>query len=131
MNNKALIDNIKIIADEKRIPRDTVAFSLKEAIEKAYKKEFPDTEIEINVDIDRSILEVNRLLKVVENYDDLNDYTEISIEDAKKNRPDVVLGEIYRDPIDLAKLDRTLAVHVLQGFKHNISTSSNSQIYKE
>jgi hypothetical protein len=33
--SKTLINNIKIIADEKRIPRDVVALSLKEAISNA------------------------------------------------------------------------------------------------
>lgn len=129
--SKTLINNIKIIADERHIPRDAVADGLKLAIKNAYKKEFPDTEIEINIDIDNSVLEVNRLLKVVDHYDDLNDYTEISIDDAKKNKPDVVLSEIYRDPIDLSKLDRMVVTHILQLFKHNISTQSNAEIYKE
>jgi N utilization substance protein A len=134
MNNeiaKALINHIKIIADERHIPRDAVAEALKLAIDKSYKKEFPETEIEINIDIDNSVLEVNRLLKVVEPYDDLNDYTEITLSDAKNNKPDVVVGEIYRDPIDLSKLDRVVVNHILQVFKHNISTQSNAEIYKE
>jgi N utilization substance protein A len=134
MNNdlsKTLINNIKIIADEKHIPRDAVADALKLAIKTAYKKEFPDTEIEINVDIDNSILSVNRLLKVVEPYDDLNDYSEIAIEEAKKYKPDVAINEIYYDPIDLSKLDRMIVMHILQVFKHNISTQSNAEVYKE
>lgn len=134
MNNnlsKTLINNIKIIADERHIPRDAVADALKLAIKTAYKKEFPDTEIEVNVDIDHSILEVNRLLKVVEPYEDLNDYTEISIDEAKKQKTDVMLADVLREPINLSNLDRLVVTHILQVFKHNISSQSNAEIYKE
>lgn len=129
--SKSLINNIKIIADERHIPRDAVASALDLAIQTAFKKEFPETEIEIKIDIDNSILEVNRLLKVVEPYEDMDDYTEISIEDAKKHKPYVVVSEIYHEPINLSKLDRAMVIHILQVFKHNISTQSNAEIYKE
>jgi N utilization substance protein A len=126
-----LIQHIKLIADEKKIPRDTVAESLKDAIVKAYNKEFPDTEIEVIVDIDQQILTVNRLLKAVEPYSDLNDYTEIALDDAKKYNKDVVAGDILRLPEELAKLERPMISHILQVFKHNISNQSNKEIFKE
>jgi N utilization substance protein A len=129
--NTELIQHIKLIADEKKIPRDTVADSLKDAIMKAYIKEFPDTEIEVIIDIDQQMLIVNRLLKVVEPYSDLNDYTEISLSDAKKHDKNVVLGDTLRLNEDLAKLERPMVSHILQVFKHNISNQSNKEIFKE
>ncbi len=129
--NIELINNIKLIADEKRIPRDNVSDALKDAITKAYVREYPETVVEVIIDIDEKKLEVNKLLKVVEPYDDFNDYCEILLEDAKKINQNVNVGEEIKEPIDLSKLERSVVSHILQIFKSNITIQSNAQIYKE
>ncbi len=129
--NVELINHIKLIADEKRIPRDNVSDALKDAITKAYVREYPETIVEVIVDIDNKRLEVNKLLKVVEPYDDFNDYCEILLEDAKKINENVNVGEEIREPIDLSKLDRSIVSHILQIFKSNITIQSNVQVFKE
>jgi N utilization substance protein A len=128
--NSALIQQIKLVADEKKIPRDNVADSLKDAIIKAYVKEFPETEVEVNINVDDGILEVNQLLKVVEPYEDLNDYTEIALADAKKHNGNITIGEVLKLPIDVAKLERPVQSHIFQIFKHNIINQSNVEIFK-
>ncbi len=129
--NVELINHIKLIADEKRIPRDNVSDALKDAITKAYVREYPETVVEVIVDIDNKRLEVNKLLKVVEPYDDFNDYCEILLEDAKKINESVNVGEEIKEPIDLSKLDRSVVSHILQIFKSNITIQSNVQVFKE
>ncbi len=129
--NVELINHIKLIADEKRIPRDNVSDALKDAITKAYVREYPETVVEVIVDIDNKRLEVNKLLKVVEPYDDFNDYCEILLEDAKKINENVNVGEEIKEPIDLSKLDRSVVSHILQIFKSNITIQSNVQVFKE
>lgn len=129
--NVELINNIKLIADEKRIPRDNVSDALKDAITKAYVREYPETVVEVIVDIDNKRLEVNKLLKVVEPYDDFNDYCEILLEDARKINENVNVGEEIKEPIDLSKLDRSVVSHILQIFKSNITIQSNVQVFKE
>lgn len=129
--NIDLINNIKLIADEKRIPRDNVSDALKDAISIAYVKEYPETVVEVIVDIDNKRLEVNKLLKVVEPYDDFNDYCEILYEDAKKINSNVKVGEEIKEPIDLSKLNRAVVSHILQIFKSNITVKSNAQVFKE
>jgi N utilization substance protein A len=129
--NIEFVQNIKLIADEKHIPRDTVGDAIKDAIIKAYVKEYPETEIEVKIDIDNSVLEVNKLMKVVEPYDDLNDYCEITTDQAKTLDPNLKVGDVYRESIELAKLPRTVVVHILQVFKQNIATKSNIQIFNE
>jgi N utilization substance protein A len=128
--NSALIQQIKLVADEKKIPRDNVADSLKDAIIKAYVKEFPETLVEVNINVDDGILEVNQLLYVVEPYDDLNDYTEISVADAKKHNANIAVGEVLKLPIDVSKLERPVQSHIFQIFKHNIVNQSNVEIFK-
>jgi N utilization substance protein A len=129
--NAEFLQYVKLIADENHIPRDTVIDGLKDAINKAYAKEFPESVIEINIDLDKSILEVNSVLNVVEPYDDLNDYTEITLGDAQKYDTNVQVGQTLRLPVNLAKLDRPIVTHILQVFKHNIYSETNRQIHKD
>jgi N utilization substance protein A len=134
MNNNTNADflqYIKLISSENRIPRDTVAEGLRDAIKKAYDKEYPESVIEINIDLDKSILAVNTLLKVVEPYEDLNDYTEINLSDAQKYDAKIQAGETLRLPVDLSKLERPVVTHILQVFKHNVYFETNRQIHKD
>jgi N utilization substance protein A len=125
-----LIQQIKLIADEKKIPRDNVVDGLKDAINKAYVKEFPETEVEVIIDVDKGILNVNQILKVVDAYDDLNDYAEISLADAKKHDPNLNVGDTLKIPVDLSKLERPVQSHIFQIFKHNVISQSNVEIFK-
>jgi N utilization substance protein A len=122
-----LIKQIKLIADERRISQDSIAEAFKESFMVAYQKEFNETNIEIVVDIDNYVFQINRLLKVVEPYDDLNEYEEIAIQNAKG----LQLNETFRQSIDISSLSRTFVMHALQMFKHKITVKSNQQIFKE
>jgi N utilization substance protein A len=128
--NTDFLQYVKLTADENRIPRDTVTDALKDAIIKAYDKEFPESKIEIKIDLDQSLLSVSTVLQVVEPYEDLNDYTEISLGDALKYDANTKVGETIHIPVDLAKLDRPIISHILQVFKHNIFTDANRQVHK-
>ena len=129
--NIELINQIKLIADEKKIPQDSVADALKEAIVKAYVREMPETNIEVKIDIDNKTITCNKLLNVVEDYEDLNDYSEISVENAKKIDENLKVGDIYYEHIDLNKLSRPVVSHILQIFKNLISTQTNLGVYRE
>jgi len=129
--NQELIQNIKLIGDEKKISNQTVADSLKDAIEKAYAKFFPESVVEVIIDLDKSILDVHEVMNVVEDYEDLNDYFEISVADAKKIDENLTAGSTLKKPVDLSKMDRAIAAYIFQVFKHNITTQSNKEIYNE
>jgi N utilization substance protein A len=126
------INALTLIADENNIPRDTVVDALKDAIIKAYTKEYPETELEVLIDIDNRRIQINKLFKVVEANDDLNDYTEISIEDVQKKDPSLKLGDIYKEVIHLKELSKlSLGIHLSQMFKHNVTSQTNKQIYTQ
>lgn len=135
--NEQLISAIKLIADEKKIPRDAVTDALKEAITKAYVKEYPEEIIGVNINIDDAILDVYREYTVVEDYEELNDYCEISLEDAKAyyeniNQPqEVKIGDILRQPLQLSSLPKKIVDHIMQIFKQSITVQANNEIYNE
>ena len=135
--NEQLISAIKLIADEKKIPRDAVTDALKEAITKAYVKEYPEEIIGVNINIDDAILDVYREYTVVEDSEELNDYCEISLEDAKayyeniKQPQEVKIGDILRQPLQLANLPKKIVDHIMQIFKQSITVQANNEIYNE
>ena len=135
--NEQLISAIKLIADDKKIPRDAVTDALKEAITKAYVKEYPEEIIGVNINIDDAILDVYREYTVVENSEELNDYCEISLEDAKayyeniKQPQEVKIGDILRQPLQLANLPKKIVDHIMQIFKQSITVQANNEIYNE
>ena len=135
--NEQLISAIKLIADEKKIPRDAVVDALRDAITKAYVKEYPEEIIGVNINIDDAILDVYREYTVVEDSEELNDYCEISLEDAKAyyeniNQPqEVKIGDILRQPLQLSSLPKKIVDHIMQIFKQSITVQANNEIYNE
>ncbi|WEK82824.1 MAG: transcription termination factor NusA [Mycoplasma sp.] len=133
--NQELLNAITFIADEKKIPRDAVVDALKEAIIKSYMKEYPEEVLDVNINLDERKLEVFQVFNIVENYDDLNDYCEISVEDAKayyqktKNNKPVVVGEQLHKYIELARMPKKLVERIVQMFKQRINVQSNVVIY--
>ena len=49
---EGFLQAIKLVADEKKVPRDAVADVLKDAIVKAYVKERDEEMIEVEIDLD-------------------------------------------------------------------------------
>ncbi|MDR2369429.1 MAG: transcription termination factor NusA [Mycoplasmataceae bacterium] len=133
--NKQMADTINaltLIADENNIPRDTVAEALKDAIIKSYTKEYPETIVEVDIDIDNKRLSIHQLFKVVEPNDELNDYAEITITEAQKVDPKLQVGDFYKKVIPLQELSKlSLGMHLAQMFKHNVTNQSNKQVFTQ
>ena len=135
--NEQLISAIKLIADEKKIPRDAVADALRDAITKAYVKEYPEEVINVEINIDNATLNVNRQFTVVEESEELNDYCEVSLQDAKdyykhlKIDKEVKLGDLVNKPVQLDKLPKKIVNHIMQIFKQSITMQANNEIFNE
>lgn len=135
--NQELLSAITFIADEKKIPRDAVVEALKSSIIKAYTKEYPEELIEVNIDIDQKELSVNAVFNIVEDYEDLNDYCEMTVKQAndyyKKHKiaKEAKIGDTLLKPIELLKLPNKIVEHIMQLFKQAIVSESNIEIYNQ
>lgn len=134
--NQELLTAITFIADEKKIPRDAVVDALKNAIIKSYMREFPEEVINADINIDQKILHVYQILNIVDDYEDLNDYCEISLDDAKafyaknKIQKEAVVGEQLHKNIELNKLPKKIVDRIMQTFRQLILMQSNNVIYQ-
>lgn len=91
---KALALAVRQIAEEKNLPEDTVQEVLEQALAAAYRKDFGDREQEVRAQINVNTGDVEVFISktVVENVED--DFTQISLEDAKKINKDAKLEDV-------------------------------------
>jgi hypothetical protein len=77
-------------------------------------------------------LAINKLFKVVETKDEINDYAEITEEYAKKHDSNLKIGDFYKEAVHLSELSKlSLGLHLSQMFKHNVTSQSNKQVYSQ
>jgi hypothetical protein len=86
--------------------------------------------LEVIIDIDNKKLAINKLFNVVENKEEINDYAEITEDDAKKHDPNLKVGDVYKEMVHLSELSKlSLGIHLSQMLKHNVTNQSNKQVY--
>ncbi len=90
---KQLATALRLIAEEKNLPEDSVKEIIEHALAAAYKKDYGDREQEVKVDmnIDTGDVTVHVEKEVVEEVGDPN--FEISVADAKKAKKDAKVGD--------------------------------------
>ena len=113
MNARELINALDAFEQEKGISKEVVLDALKEALEKAYKKNTdPDVLCRADINGDLGTIELYELKNVVDDVQD--DLFEIELEDAKKVNPNIKVGEVLEIPVDTNTLTRLAALQAKQ-----------------
>ena len=134
MENYAnVLEAINQIANEKSIDENEIITAIKEGFQKAYERFF-DTEALTEVDLDDQTgsIKMYLLLKVVDQVqDDLDDWLEISLDDARQEFGDKVKeGDIIHRQIPFEKEFSRLAIHqVRQIIQQKIKGAERSRLY--
>ena len=115
LGNSEIIQVADAVAREKGINRDSVIEAMEHAIEVAGKRKYGHKH-NIRAEIDRKTGRISlfRMFEVVENAE--NNYTEISLADAKLNNPEIELGGFVSEllpPIDLGRVAAQAAKQVI------------------
>ena len=116
------------------IQEETALEALKEGIVKAYKREIGIDEmpVELTFDLEKGIIELARLFAVVRDVED--EYLEISIEDANKNRkkgqPEYKLGDFYPVYADLNQLRSATLRSIKSIFSQKIKEVEKGNLYE-
>lgn len=132
MNMSKIFTLVEDVAKSKSIDKDRVIDVFKYALEKAYLKEYPDSNVEVIIDDSKGLLELYELKTVVDkNEDDIDDDIEIHLEEAKKHNPKINLNDIYKQKINIENFERRVATHVLSIFQQKMNEITNVQIFEK
>lgn len=109
MNIKQLILAIRTIAEEKNLPEETVISVIEQAIAAAWRRDNGerDQNVRSELNINKGTAEVFVIRDVVEEV--TSPVTEISLEDAKKIKKDIGLGETIEDRHEVVSFGRVAA----------------------
>lgn len=115
LGNSEILQIADSVAREKGIPRDTIITAMEQAIQTAGRRKYGQ-EHNIQAEINQRTGEVklSRLLEVVENVED--NFTQISLSDAKERDESLNLGDFAYDllpPIDLGRVAAQTAKQVI------------------
>ncbi len=128
MNARELLNALDAFEQEKGIPKEVVIDALKEALEKAYKKNTdPDVLCRVDVNSELGTIEMYELKNVVNDVED--DLFEIELEDAQKINPNIKVGEVLEIEVDPDTLSRLAALQAKQVLTQKIREFEKQTVY--
>lgn len=121
---------IESLSKEKGLSKEIVIEALVEGIKVAAKRKFGNrAHIEVKYDEEKGDLEIYKLKEVVEEVKDKE--AEISLEEAKKISPNIKIGDIIGERVELQDLGRIAAQIVKQLFSQRLRLAEKQLIYDE
>jgi len=130
-SNKKFIEALNLLIEEKGIDKEVFLEMLREAIEKAYKKNYmsPEANVRVEVDEKNGQIRVYELRTVV---DDLSDEDlELSLEEAKDINANYQLGDVVETEVDMDVIGRLAAIQTKQLFRQKIRETEKEALYNE
>lgn len=128
MNAKELLNALDAFEQQKGINKDVVIEALKEALEKAYKRNTdPDALCRVDINPIKGTIEMYEQKNVVEEV--VDDLYEIELEDAKKINPNYKIGDIVETPVDPDTLTRLAALQAKQVLTQKIREYEKQTVY--
>ncbi len=114
-NKLELLQVANAVAQEKSIDKSIVLSAIEEAIQKAARSNYGrELDIKANINPQTGVLSLYRCVTVVEQVE--NENTEVSLEEAKKEKPDVEIGYVFKDelpPVDFGRVASQTAKQVI------------------
>ncbi len=114
--------------EEKGISRDVTIQALKESFESIFKKKnYEDTRVECNIDVEKATIEIYSIKTIVE--DVIDDNLEIALEDAILENPDAKVGEDHKTPHTLDSFTKADALKFKSVLRQKIKEAEKAAIY--
>ena len=131
LDSKALIQAIDLIEQEKGISREAIVTALKEALEKAYRKQLgsiDDALVRADVDLAKGYIKLYQLKTVVENVED--DFLEVSLEEVKQLGLKLNVGDTYQIEASPEDFQKSAAMTVKAILRQKIAEAEKSALYE-
>jgi len=129
-NRLELLQIADAVAREKLIDREVVLEAMADAIQKAAKSRYGlETNIRADINAKSGEIRLQRLRHVVEEVED--HVTQISLDDARREKPDAELGEYLSDPLPPMEFGRIAAQSAKQVIVQKVREAERDQQYEE
>ena len=133
-DQKEFLEALEAFEAEKNISKEVILDALKEAMEKSYRKELGGDDADVHVDIDpeSGAIEMYQL-KVVKD-EVLDDFLEISVEDANKEakkKQKYKDGDLFRIDASLEKIKKTSVNAIRNVLRQKIAEVEKANLYNE
>lgn len=128
--NADFLDALRQIEKEKEIPLEVLLSTIESALETAYKKNYAATgDIRVRVSSSKGGFHVFNEKDVVEEVE--NSHIEISLADARKHDPDVVIGDVIEIEVTPENFGRIAAQTAKQVVVQRIREAERERVYEE
>jgi N utilization substance protein A len=125
-----IVEAVNMIAREKRIDKEEIRDILEDIFMTLIKRKYGDVDnFDVIVNMDRGDVEIYVEKQVVEEAQD--DFTQISVKDAKKIDPDIEAGEDYVELVDPEQFGRRLINIAKQTLLQRIREYEKRKIFEE
>lgn len=132
MNAKEFIKALDHLSEEKKISKDVIYEAMELALLTAYKKNFNSlTNARVDINKDTGDIKVYTVYTVVEDYDDLDLDTEISLEEARKKVKDIELGETIEEEVTPKDFGRVAAATAKQVIIQKVKEAEKQSLMEE
>ncbi len=130
VNNIEIVELISQITRQRRLEKEFVVNSLKDAIELAIRKKMgrDDYPVEVQIDARKGNISITVEKKVVDKVEDPD--LEISLEEARKLDPEVQVGQKIKVPIPMESFGRGIVYRIQNTFLQRIREAERQHIYK-
>ncbi|WP_033160060.1 transcription termination factor NusA [Mycoplasmoides alvi] len=129
------LEAITELGNTKKLSTSEIVSILSDSIIKAFKRDDPEINLDVNVDLNSGILKINKVLKVIDSEtDEFDDINEILIDEAKKFNRDIKVGDFFYKEISLMDkndISNQMVRYILQLFKQRIAELTNKSIASE
>ena len=116
---------IEQMEKEKEIPAQHIADNIADAISKAGKREYYDADIvRCEINVEQRIFRIYLVKRVVDVVEDA--YEELTVDEARKYKPDAQVGDIVQIDADLGKFGRIVATSTKNVFRSSIKDAEKA-----
>ena len=117
------------IETDRKLTKEIVEDALKEALTKAYRKHIEIPDAYVRVDIIDDTIHIYHERMVVEEVED--DELEIELEEARKENPNIQLGDMVDEEVDFTDFERAAVVLAKNVMKQKIREAEKTLVYEE
>lgn len=117
------------IETDRQLTKEIVEDALKEALTKAYRKHIEIPDAYVLVDIINDTIHIYHERMVVEEVED--DELEIELEEARKENPNIQLGDMVDEEVDFTDFERAAVVLAKNVMKQKIREAEKALVYEE